>query len=272
MSHVFVAHDDTLDRDIVVKVLHRDLVDAVNVERFAREIRLAARLAHPHIVPLLTAGESDGRPYYTMPLVKGQSLRERLLREGSIRVPEAVRILRDVASALGYAHEQGVVHRDIKPDNILLTGDSAAVTDFGVAKALSASSPGATHVTSMGVSLGTPAYMAPEQAAGDPLIDGRADLYALGIMAYEMLGGKCPFDGRTVQATLAAHITEPPPDIRGLRDDLPARLSDLIMRCLAKEPTDRPADAAAFIRTLDSLADPTQQTALSSSATRPSAS
>ena len=269
MSHVFVAHDDALDRDIVVKVLHRDLVDAVNLERFAREIRLAARLSHPHIVPLLMAGESGGRPYYTMPLVKGQSLRDRLRREGRIRVPDAVRILRDVAAALGYAHEQGVVHRDIKPDNILLTGDSAAVTDFGVAKALSASSPGMTSMTSMGVSLGTPSYMAPEQAAGDPMIDARADLYALGIMAFEMLGGHCPFDGRTVQATLAAHIAEPPPDIRALRADLPMRLSDLIMRCLAKDPADRPSDAATFIRTLDSLADPVQQTVRSTSAPRP---
>lgn len=270
MSHVYVAHDETLDRDIVVKVLHRDLVDAVNVQRFAREIRLAARLSHPHIVPLLMAGESDGRPFYTMPLVKGQSLRERLKRDGSspnepthegtphegpMAVADAVRILRDVACALGYAHEQGVVHRDIKPDNILLTGDSAAVTDFGVAKALSASSPGTTQVTSMGITLGTPAYMAPEQAAGDPHIDGRADLYALGIMAYEMVGGRCPFDGRTVQAMLAAHITERPPDIRTLRHDLPTRLSDLIMRCLAKDPAKRPQDAAEFIRSLDALHD-----------------
>lgn len=268
MSHVYVAHDESLDRDIVVKVLHPDLVDAVNLERFSREIRLAARLSHPHIVPLLTAGESAGRPFYTMPLVKGQSLRERLKRERSLGTAETVRILRDIASALGYAHEQGIVHRDIKPDNVLLTGDSAAVTDFGVAKALSASTPEHTQVTSMGVSLGTPAYMAPEQAAGDPKIDGRADLYALGITAFEMLGGRCPFDGRTVQAMLAAHISEPPPDIRTLRSDLPERLSDLIMRCLAKDPNKRPANAAEFIRTLDSLADPAQLTGMRESVAR----
>ena len=274
MSHVFVAHDDTLDRDVVVKVLHRDLVDAHNLERFAREIRMAARLSHPHIVPLLTAGESNGRPFYTMPLVKGQSLRERLERDGQLGVPETVRILRDVATALGYAHEQGIVHRDIKPENILLSGDSAAVTDFGVAKALTASNPTSTIVTSMGVTLGTPAYMAPEQAAGDPHIDGRADLYALGITAFEMLGGRCPFDGRTVQATLAAHISEPAPDLRGVRDGLPERLTDLIMSCLAKDPSARPKDAAEFIRGLDSLADPAtaSTTAPVTSAVKPATS
>ena len=256
MSHVYVAHDDALDRDVVVKVLHPDLVDRNNLERFAREIRMAAKLSHPHIVPLLTAGESAGRPFYMMPLVKGQSLRERLTKDGPMGVAETVRILRDVATALGYAHEHGIVHRDIKPDNILLTGDSAAVTDFGVAKALTASNPTSTIVTSMGVTLGTPAYMAPEQAAGDPHVDGRADLYALGVTAFEMLGGRCPFDGRTVQATLAAHISEPPPDIRTLRVGLPERLSDLIMRCLQKDPAMRPKDAGAVVRALDALADP----------------
>jgi serine/threonine-protein kinase len=269
MSHVYLAHDESLGRDIVVKVLHGDLVDVVNLERFSREIKLAARLSHPHIVPLLTAGESDGRPFYTMPLVKGQSLRDRLDAEGALRAPDAIRILRDVAAALGYAHDQGVVHRDIKPDNILLTGDSAAVTDFGVAKALSASSPTQTAVTSVGISLGTPAYMAPEQAAGDTRIDGRADLYALGVTAFEMVGGRVPFHDRTVQAMLAAHISEPPPDIRTLRADLPARLSALIMQCLAKDPNQRPHDAADFIRTLDSLSDPTLQTVAHPSLARP---
>ncbi len=264
MSHVFVAHDEILDRDIVVKLLHRDLVDAVDLERFSREVRLAARLSHPHIVPLLTAGESYGRPFYTMPLVDGESLRDRLDGHQELSIAESIRILRDVASALGYAHAQGVVHRDIKPDNVLLTGDSAAVTDFGVAKALSLLSPGATQVTATGLSLGTPAYMAPEQAAGESSIDGRADLYALGVMAFEMFCGHCPFDGRTLQATLIAHITESPPDIRSLRVDLPERLSELIMRCLAKDPGERPQHASGVVNELDSLADPTMKSAFHS--------
>ena len=260
MSHVYVAHDASLDREIVVKVLHRDLADAVNVERFSREIRLAARLSHPHIVPLLTAGESGGLPFYTMPLVNGLSLRDRLKKEGALRVVDTVRILRDVASALGYAHEQGVVHRDIKPDNILLSGDSASVTDFGVAKALSASSRQNTMVTSLGVTLGTPAYMSPEQAVGDPNIDGRSDVYALGVVAFEMLGGQSPFHGRTLQATLAAHIHEPPPEITALHPGLPAPLARLIMRCLAKDPNDRPQTAGEFVRALDELSNPSLQT------------
>src|SRR3979409_250778 len=168
MSRVFVAEETPLGRKVVVKVLPPDLAATVNVERFRREIQLAARLQHPHIVPVLSSGVSDGLPFYTMPFIEGASLRSRLSRVGKLDVDEATRILRDVLSALSYAHEHGVVHRDIKPENILLTGPFAVVTDFGVAQGLSASTNAGTLVTTVGVVLGTPAYMAPEQAAGDP--------------------------------------------------------------------------------------------------------
>jgi serine/threonine-protein kinase len=168
----------------------------VNVERFQREIQLAAKLQHPHVVPLLTAGARGDLLYYVMPFIKGESLRAKLAREGELPVGEALRILKDVADALAYAHDEGVVHRDIKPDNVLLSGNHAVVTDFGVAKAVSAST-GESSLTSLGVALGTPAYMAPEQAAADPNVDHRADLYALGALAYEMLTARPPFDGPT---------------------------------------------------------------------------
>jgi eukaryotic-like serine/threonine-protein kinase len=183
MSRVFVAEDSTLGRKVVVKVLAPELGGGVNLDRFKREISLAARLQHPHIVPLLTAGEVDGLPYFTMPFVEGESLRARV-SAGELPVNDAIAILRDVAKALEYAHSKGVVHRDIKPDNVLLTGGSAAVTDFGVAKAVSESTQSGTTLTGIGVALGTPAYMAPEQAAADPTTDARADIYAFGAMAY----------------------------------------------------------------------------------------
>src|ERR1700716_3919867 len=175
MSRVFIAEDTSLGRKVVVKVLLPDLAATVNIERFRREIQLAAKLQHPHIVPVLSAGISDGLPYYTMPFSEGESLRARLARSGELPVHDTARILRDVLSALSYAHEHGVVHRDIKPENILLTGPFAVVTDFGVAKALSASTNESTLVTTVGMVLGTPAYMAPEQAAGDPAANHRAD-------------------------------------------------------------------------------------------------
>src|SRR5256714_8854735 len=205
MSRVFIAEDPSLGRKVVVKVLLPDLAATVNIERFRREIQLAARLQHPHIVPVLAAGVSDGLPYYTMPLIEGESLRSRLARSGELPVQEAAKILRDVLGALSYAHHHGIVHRDIKPDNVLLTGNHAVVADFGVAKALSASTSPGTSLTSLGVALGTPAYMSPEQATADPTTDHRADLYSVGAMAYEMLTGHQVFSARSPQAMLAAH-------------------------------------------------------------------
>ena len=257
MSRVFLAHETSLGRKVVVKVLLPELAAGVSVDRFRREIQLAAQLQHPHIVPLLAAGESNGLPYFTMPFVVGESLRARVAR-GELPVGETVHILRDVVSALAYAHEFGVAHRDIKPDNVLLTGGVAVVTDFGVAKAVSVSSEAQQHtaLTSMGMALGTPAYMAPEQATADPNVDHRADIYALGAMAYELLTGRAPFAGRSAQATLAAHVVEDPEPVERRRPGLPPPLAALVMQCLAKRPADRPQAAADVIHVLDSLGTP----------------
>jgi len=209
MSRVFVVDEVRLRRKLVVKVLAPELAAGLSAERFQREIELAARLQQANIVPLLTVGDAEGLPYYTMPFVDGLSLRARLERQGALPVAEGVAVLRDVARALAYAHDHGVMHRDIKPENILLSGAAAVVTDFGIAKALAASktqTPGGT-ITQVGTSIGTPAYMAPEQAAGDPATDHRADLYALGCVAYEMLTGAAPFAGRPVRELLAARAS-----------------------------------------------------------------
>ena len=254
MSRVFVVTDRTLDRQIVVKVLPAELAAEVNLQRFRREIQFAAKLQHPHIVPLLSADETCGLPYFTMPFVHGESLRSRLDREGELPIAEAVRILRDVAIAIAYAHEHDVVHRDIKPENVLLSGGTSTVTDFGVAKALSASAGERLHtLTGIGTTVGTPSYMAPEQATADPLIDHRADIYALGLLGYEMLAGKAPFSGRTVQATMAAHIVETAESLSRRRPSVSPELSNLIARCLEKRPADRPQSAADVVRSLDAI-------------------
>ena len=257
MSRVFVAEETALGRKVVIKVLPPEMAAHVSLERFKREILLAAKLQHPHIVPLHSAGESKGLPYFTMPFVEGESLRVRLARHGELPVNDAIRILREIASALAYAHEHGIVHRDIKPDNVLLSGGSAMVTDFGVAKALSASS-NAEHggVTSLGIALGTPAYMAPEQAMADPAIDHRADIYAFGVLAYELLTGQPPFVGRTPQNLLAAHVSESPESIGRRRTSLPPALSALVMRCLEKRPADRAQSADEIVHALDDITTP----------------
>ena len=256
MSRVFVAHETSLGRKVVVKVLPHEMAAAVSIDRFRREIQLAAQLQHPHIVPLLSAGETGGLPYFTMPFVKGESLRARLTH-GELPVSESIRILREIASALAYAHENHVVHRDIKPENILISGGSAMVTDFGVAKAVSASTGAEGHsLTSLGVALGTPAYMAPEQATADPNTDYRADIYALGVVAYEMLTGSTPFPGRSPQSTLAAQVTEAPDSVTKRRPAVPPQLAALVMKCLEKRPADRPQTAADVMHELDALSTP----------------
>src|SRR5262245_9382214 len=213
MSRVFVAHEEALGRQVVVKVLPPETSAGVNVDRFRREIQLAAKLQHAHIVPVLSAGDIESLPYYTMPFVDGESLRARLSADGAIPMTTAIGILRDVAKALAYAHERGVGHRDIKPDNILRAGGSAVVADFGIAKAIAAAqdSPNNTAgLTAVGTSIGTPAYMAPEQAAADPATDHRADIYSFGCVAYELLTGRPPFVAPSLQRLITAHMAEKP--------------------------------------------------------------
>lgn len=257
MSRVFLAHENALGRRVVIKVLSPDLAPGVSGDRFRREILMLAKLQHPHIVPVHTVGEAMGLPYFTMPYVEGESLRTRIARDGELPVAESIRLLRDVASALSYAHTHGIMHRDIKPDNVLLSAGSAVVADFGVAKAISDSATtGNVSLTSTGMALGTPAYMAPEQAVGDVNMDFRVDIYAFGVLAYEMLSGRAPFPGRSAQATLAAHVTEMPEPVQRLRPSLPAALAAMVMRCLEKHAADRPSTAADILHVLDSMATP----------------
>src|SRR5438132_673411 len=268
MSRVFLAQEVRLGRQVVVKVLPPEMAAGVSAERFEREIRLAAALQHPHIVPLLTAGSQGDLLYYVMPHIAGESLRARIAHERELPVADTVRILRDVSDALAYAHGHGIVHRDVKPDNVLLSGKHALVTDFGVAKAVSNSS-GAATLTSLGRALGTPAYMAPEQAAGDPNVDHRADLYAVGALGYELLAGRPPFSGMSPQGMLAAQVTATPDPVTQHRATVPPALAALIMRCLAKHPADRPQRAEELLGQLEAMATPTggitpEQAAISS--------
>jgi len=262
MSRVFVAEETSLGRKVVVKVLPPDLAATINVERFRREIQLAARLQHAHIVPLLSAGVADGLPYYTMPLVDGESLRARIARGGELPVNEAITIMREVASALSYAHEHGVVHRDIKPENVLVTKHHSVVIDFGVAKALSAATDLAGPLTSIGMTIGTPAYMSPEQAVGDPAADHRTDIYALGAVTYEMLTGAPVFSERPSQAMIRAHAIENPEPIEVRRPNVPPALAAVVMQMLEKHPADRPQSADEVLRFLDGIhATPTSAAA-----------
>ena len=260
MARVFLAHDTALNRDVVIKVLAPERAVSLSAERFTREIRLAAALQEPHIVPVLNAGvTSDGLPFYTMPFVPGDSLRARI-QAGPVALDESVEILRNLAQALAYAHDHGVIHRDIKPANVLLSSGTAVVTDFGIAKALAAAGPGGElMLTEAGSSLGTPAYMAPEQAAGDD-VDARADVYSWGVIAYELLAGHHPFhDKKSAQQVLMAHLAERPKELvdqlpdAHRRDPMARGLAALAMRCLEKEADARPANGGALLAALHAI-------------------
>jgi serine/threonine-protein kinase len=248
MATVYLAQDLKHGRQVAIKVLRPELAAALGTERFVREIEIAAKLSHPHILPVFDSGEAEGLLYYVMPFVEGESLRDRLNRESRLSVPEAIRLTDQIASALAYADEHGVVHRDIKPENILLAGNQAIVADFGIARAVAAA--GGARLTGTGLAIGTPTYMSPEQAFGSHEVDGRTDVYALGCVVYEMVSGRAPFEGPTVQALLAGHAAGTVPRIRASRPDVPLFLERAVLRALAKDPADRFLTAAAFAEAL----------------------
>jgi tetratricopeptide (TPR) repeat protein len=249
MAHVYLAHDLRHGRDVALKVLRPDIAASLGTERFLREIRIEAALQHPHILPLHDSGSADRQLYYVMPFVQGETLRARLAREKQLPLSDALRIGREVADALGYAHSQNVVHRDIKPGNILLSAGHAVVADFGIARAITAAA--GEQLTEAGLAIGTPDYMSPEQATGEAQLDGRTDLYALGCVLYEMLAGDPPFQGRTAQAILARHLHDPPPPLRSRRPNVPPAIEQAVMTALAKVPADRFATAAEFAEALE---------------------
>jgi serine/threonine-protein kinase len=253
MAVVYLARDLQHGRDVAVKVVRPEVAVALGRERFLREIAIAAQLHHPNIVPLYDSGEAEGFLYYVMPFEAGPSLRARLADGAPLPVDEAILILRDLCEALAYAHQNGIVHRDIKPDNILLAGRHALVTDFGVAKALTEAGSVGSPRTTAGIRLGTPAYMAPEQIGPDARVDHRADIYAVGLLAYELLAGQPPFSGETSHEVLAAHLVEPPPPLAQRRPDIPPALGELVMKCLEKNPQDRWQQVDEILRRLEEL-------------------
>jgi len=254
MATVYLARDLKHDRQVALKVLRPELAATLGPDRFPREIRIVAKLQHPHVLPLHDSGESAGFLYYVMPFVEGESLRQKLDRDGQLSVHEAVRILREVVDALAYAHSHGVLHRDIKPDNVMLSGRHALVTDFGVAKAVSAA--GGEKLTTVGVAVGTPTYMSPEQATGEAHLDHRSDIYAVGILGYELLTGSPPFVAPTAQAVLSAQVLERPVPVVERRPAVPPALSDLLLRCLEKNPSDRWQSAEEILHALEAMATP----------------
>lgn len=254
MSRVFVATENALRRVVVIKVLSPELAATLSADRFRREITLAARLQHPHIVPLLSSGVANGHLYYTMPLVDGDTLRQRMARERPMPIAAICHITSELAAALAYAHDEGIVHRDIKPENVMFFHGQAVVLDFGIGKALISATTAEVEVrriTQVGMSLGTPTYVAPEQATGDVALDHRADLYALGVVAYEMITGHPPFSGRTPAAVIEAHAHRRPEPIVGRRPDAPPELVRIVMACLAKQPEDRPASGWEIVEALE---------------------
>jgi len=255
MASVYLARDEKHGRDVAIKIIKSDLSASLGHDRFLREIEIAARLRHPNIVPLYDSGEAGDSLFFVMPYEDGQSLRERLRQHGALPIPEALSVLRDVARALAYAHEHGVVHRDIKPDNVMRSGDAAVVTDFGIAKAVSVAltNAGDATLTQAGTVIGTPAYMAPEQATGDAGVDHRADLYSFGCLGYELFAGHPPFQEQTTHLLIAAHIATVPRPITELRADVPQSVADLLSRCLAKAPADRPQSARDLLPILDGV-------------------
>jgi eukaryotic-like serine/threonine-protein kinase len=252
MATVYLAQDLKHDRQVALKILRPELTAAMGTDRFPREIHIIAQMQHPHILPLYDSGATGGYLYYVMPFVDGESLRSKLARTGPLPINEVVRLLHEITDALSYAHARGIVHRDIKPDNVMLSGRHAAVTDFGVAKAVSASA--GDKLTTVGIAVGTPQYMAPEQAMAESNIDHRADLYALGAMGYEMLTGHPVFEATTAQAILSAHVLEQPKDVRELRSNVPPVLAEALLKCLAKNPADRWQSADELLAQLELVA------------------
>ena len=260
MATVYLAEDLKHKRKVAVKVLRPDLAAALGPERFLREIEIAANLTHPHIVPLYDSGEADGFLYYVLPYIEGESLRERLNREKQLPIEEGLRIACEVAAALSYAHSVGLVHRDIKPENVLLHHGEAVVTDFGIARAVTAA--GGERLTETGLALGTPAYMSPEQASGEADLDGRSDIYSLGCVLYELLVGEAPFTGPSAQAIMARHAVEPLPRVRTVRVTVPDYVEAAIDKALAKVPADRFATGTEFAEALTTPAMPAAPTVL----------
>src|SRR6476661_2578933 len=252
MATVYLAHDLRHDRKVALKVLRPELAAVIGAERFLAEIKTTAALQHPHILPLFDSGQADGFLFYVMPLIEGESLRDRLNREHQLPVEDAVRLAKEIGSALDYAHRHGVIHRDIKPENILLHDGAALVADFGIA--LAVSHAGGNRMTETGLSLGTPGYMSPEQATGERGLDARSDVYSLGCLLYEMLAGEPPHTGPTVQAVIAAVVTKEPERLSVRRKSVPANIDAAVHKALAKLPADRFASADAFVR---AISDPT---------------
>src|SRR5947207_1548576 len=255
MATVYVAQDRRHAREVAIKVLRPDVAAAIGAERFLREIAIAARLTHPHVLPLIDSGQAAGSLYYVMPYVRGESLRQRLARERRLPLKDALRIAGELGAGLDYAHREGFIHRDVKPENVLLADGHAVIADFGIARAICQSCDG-QNVTEVGLTIGTPEYMSPEQAAGDRDLDGRSDVYSLACVVYETLAGAPPFTGTSARAIMAKHLSEPPPPLRARRPDAPAAVEQALARAPGKDPADRFPSVAEFVAALDATHAP----------------